>query len=177
MTTPAKSQQDLSSRMSSLETDVHGIKSSLVTLSNDIRSLAEGGKTAWGTIAAWAAVVITVIGGFSSTLFIINQMAVEQVANRMDANLVNVSAQLDTIYKTVGQHVADGHPHTVLAKMDSEHSRIDATMRGLEREMVLRDNRDHEATVMRDYISIYRARFGDIQDLQELHPKKLPEGK
>ena len=172
MTTDQK-KQDLSSRMSSLETEVHGIKSSLVVLSSDIRALAEGSKTSWGTIAAWAAVVITVIGAFSSTLFIINQMAVERVADRMDANLDNISNQMNSIYTAFSQHTSDGHPHTVLAKMDSEFARSNATVRGLEREMILRDNRDHEATVMRDMISIYRARFGDIQDMDSLQPKHL----
>jgi outer membrane murein-binding lipoprotein Lpp len=165
--------------MSSLETEVHGIKSSLATLSSDIRSLAEGNKTSWGTIAAWAAVVITVVGGFSSTLFIINQITVERTDDKLSANVENMNQQIGSLALAMNQHASDGHPYSVIAKIDSEFARVNATMRGLEREMVLRDNRDHEATVMRDMISIYRARFGDIQDMQVVHPKhiELPEGK
>lgn len=87
-----KRDSDVSSRLSSLETEVHGIQSQISLLAKDIRDLTAGGRTRWGELASWAAVVCMIVGGFSSTLYIINQSTVQRVEEMANTKIDTMNA-------------------------------------------------------------------------------------
>ena len=59
---------DVMTRVASLESDVRNVISAVDNLTNSVRQMsqkvAKGSQTDWGMLAAWATVVITVLGMF-----------------------------------------------------------------------------------------------------------------
>lgn len=130
----------LHERVTESETELRNVNASINRIEQTLSSISdrviERGKTNWSVIAAWAAVVVTIIVVGSSG-FIRDLNRVENWIQRGTEEVVN--------------HMRDGHPQSVLSKVESLKKELTALERhvdfkikeadvNLQREMRLLDS-------------------------------------
>jgi len=103
-------------RLNRLEAVTENLSTGLSTLSSDVRSLAklmrEGNKTNWSVLATWAGVIMMLVIALGN--------------GYVGAPLSQLRQDTQTLFKTVNEHKADGHPKSVLTKMETSFAARDA---------------------------------------------------
>ena len=152
----------ISSRLATVETRVEALHHSVTSLTTSVESLTQRigriGKMNWPLFVAGLGVLAT----WTGVIGLVGRMAIEPVR-----------VEMRHLQTQVQQHQADGHPHTVIGRINALSSRTNERFAEVETQIgavrqIRSLNQQHvrELIDLRARLAIYESRHGPLKETQ-----------
>lgn len=153
----------ISARLATVETRVEALHHSVETLTHSVesltRQLANVGKMNWPLLVAGLGVLAT----WTGVIGFVGNMAIEPVR-----------VELGHLRQTVRTHQADGHPHTLVGRIEAVGSRtsgrfaeVETQLNSIRRTRELQHVHLRELLELKSRLAVYESRFGPLHKKEQ----------